>query len=169
MFRIGQKISQMPWEFDVISKTPAEPQFCGTNIEITELYPAVEKRLEDGVFEGQLVDSISKTYTFFLTKFVSISVNGKKIPPSYLKIGSNLTTEYIKENEVTCAISAGLGIPEAGSYRDRNSGWFVFCNGRTVISADKKPVDWLEQQWSSNLSTEASTIFRYSSFCLEVC
>ena len=134
------KISKMPWEFDVTSKTPAEPQFCGTNIEITELYQEVQKRLEDGVFESQLVDSVSKTYTFFLTKFVSIFVNGKKISPSNLKIGSNLTTENFKENEVSCTVTAGLGIPEAGSYRDRNSGWFVFCNGRTIISADKSPL-----------------------------
>ncbi len=38
---------------------------------------------------------------------------------------------------MTCAITAGIGLPEAGQFRDRSSGWFVFCNGRAVISADK--------------------------------
>ena len=38
---------------------------------------------------------------------------------------------------MSCAITAGIGVPQAGGYRDRSSGWFVFCNGRAVISADK--------------------------------
>ena len=42
--------------------------------------------------------------------------------------------------------NGGLGTPTAGKYRDSGAGWFVFCNGRTVISADKSP----KTGWNNN-------------------
>ena len=134
------KESVPPWQFEITSRNPKRPELCGTRIEILELYPEIQKRLDDGIFEGQLRESIAKTYAFFLTKFVVICVNKKKIEPSNLIIGSNHAAKNFQENDVTCAVIAGLGIPDAGKYRDKDSGWFIFCNGRTVISADKSPL-----------------------------
>ena len=72
-------------------------------------------------------------------------MNGKEVSPTNLYVGSNNATDRFQVNEVTCTITAGLGTPESGKYRDKGSGWFVFCNGRTVISADKTPLTgWSE-------------------------
>ena len=135
------------WEFDLLSRDAAMAKDCGTRIEISDLYQETQKRLSDGVFEGQLQESIGKTYAYFLTKFVRIFVNEKEISPTNLRVGSNNSTDRFQVDEVTCAITAGLGTPEAGKYRDKGSGWFVFCNGRTVISADKSPMTG----WNSGL------------------
>ena len=54
-----------------------------------------------------------------------------------LEVGENSTTDKLELDDVTCTIIAGLGPPEAGRYRDRSAGWYVFCNGRTVVAADK--------------------------------
>ena len=126
-----------PWKFDLISRDPVESDKCGTWIKVLDLYPETTKRISDGVFEGQLKENIGRTYAYFLAKFVHIYVNGEQIFPTNLQVGSNNATDRFEVNEVFCTITAGLGTPEAGKYRDKGSGWFVFCNGRTVISADK--------------------------------
>lgn len=129
-----------PWTFQISARDPASPDACGTSIVITQLYEDVKRRISDGVFEGQLRESIAKTYSYFLAKFVTISVNGKPVEGVNIELGNNHTSEKFPYGDVTCAITAGIGVPQAGAFRDRSSGWFVFCNGRAVVSADKSPL-----------------------------
>lgn len=140
------KDTEMPWKFKLVPREPEELERCGTTIEVSHLYDETKKRLNDGVFEGQLKESIGKTYAYFLSKFVCIVVNGEKVAATNLRVGSNNATDRFESNTVTCTITAGLGTPIAGKYRDGGSGWFVFCNGRTVISADKSA----KTGWNNN-------------------
>ena len=128
------------WEFDLLPRLPARPSQCGTSITITRLRDETASRLADGVFADTLKNRIGRTYSYFLTKFVRISVNGDQIPATVLHVGRNTATDSFSDNGVTCTVTAGLGTPDAGRYRDRGSGWFVFCNGRNIISADKTPL-----------------------------
>lgn len=128
------------WTFGISPRPPAEPDSCGTSIIVSELYEDVRRRLEDGLFEGQLRDLISRTYSYYLAKFVTIKVNGERVEGVNIELGSNHASEFFTFDEVTCAITAGIGIPQAERFRDRTSGWFVFCNGRAVIFADKTPL-----------------------------
>lgn len=83
---------------------------------------------------------IARTYAFYIDRFVNVYLNDMKVEGVNLEIGGNHASESFEVGDVTCAITAGIGIPQAGKFRDRSSGWFVFCNGRTVISADKSPL-----------------------------
>ncbi|MEG3147854.1 ATP-binding protein [Sphingomonas sp. RT2P30] len=131
------KDESQPWTFDITPRAPVAKGATGTSIMVTELYDEVTRRLEDGLFPSQLEAAISRTYAYYLAKFVSVSVNGKNVEGVSIQIGGNHTAESFNFGDVTCAITAGIGTPEAGVFRDRSSGWFVFCNGRAVISADK--------------------------------
>lgn len=135
-----EKDTGVNWKFEITPRPPAAPAECGTSIAVTELYDEVSRRLSDGVFESQLRDLISRTYAFFIAKFATISVNGASVEATNLEIGSNHASEEFTVGDVTCAITAGIGVPQAGGFRDRTSGWFVFCNGRAVIFADKTPL-----------------------------
>ncbi len=130
------KVNKGPWVFPITVR-PAAPPKTGTSIAVQGLYDDVRRRISDGVFIGQLKDAIARTYAFYLTKFVVIRVNGDEIDPSSIEIGANHTSEDFTSNGVSCAITAGIGIAQGGSFRDRSSGWFVFCNGRAVVAADK--------------------------------
>lgn len=134
------KLTKQPWTFDITPRQPAIEGTTGTKITIEELYDDSKRRLSDGIFLGQLREAIGKTYAFYLAKFVNIYVNDEKIDGINIEIGSNHASDDFSVGDVSCAITAGIGIPQAGSFRDRSSGWFVFCNGRTVISADKTPL-----------------------------
>ena len=72
-----------------------------------------------------------------MAKFVNIYVDGEFIDPVAINVGANYTSQIFDADGVSCAVSAGIGEPQGGAFRDRSAGWFVFCNGRTVISADK--------------------------------
>ena len=129
-----------PWQFDLVPRDPVERSQCGTTIEITDLLDQTSTRLDDGFFEASLRERVARTYSYFLNKFVSICVNDRPIDAINLRIGKNTATDSFSEGPVTCAITAGLGSPDGDKYRDKGSGWFIFCNGRNVISADKSPL-----------------------------
>src|SRR5205807_4780102 len=46
-------------------------------------------------------------------------------------------TEKFKSDGVSCNITAGLASSTGEGFRDRNAGWFIFCNGRAILYADK--------------------------------
>lgn len=125
------------WQFDLLPREPALAEACGTRIVISELYDETKRRLNDGVFVDELREQIGRTYAYFLEKFVRIRVNGVPVIATNLRVSENTATDRFSDEEVTCTITAGLGTPEGGKYRDQGSGWFIFCNGRTVVGADK--------------------------------
>lgn len=131
------KQTAQPWTFDITPLQPVISTKTGTKITVNDLYDETKRRLSDGVFLGQLKIAIAKTYAFYLSKFVNIYVNGEMVVGENIEIGSNHASDEFTVSGVSCAITAGIGTPQGGSFRDKTSGWFVFCNGRTVISADK--------------------------------
>ncbi|HEY8699193.1 MAG TPA: ATP-binding protein [Rhizomicrobium sp.] len=125
-----------PWTFEITPRA-ATRKDLGTRITITQLYDDVVRRLADGLFEGQLRERIARTYSFFIGRVVEISLNGKPIPKEVFDIGQNYSSHKFKSGTVTCNITAGMARSPGKDFRDKNSGWFVFCNGRAVLFADK--------------------------------
>lgn len=78
------KDPRIPWKFDLTKREPVPPKDCGTRISVTELYPETRRRVSDGLFIGQLKESIARTYSFFLAKFVKISVGEYEVKPANL-------------------------------------------------------------------------------------
>ncbi len=128
------------WQFPLVRREKAAAEDCGTRIVVSKLYDETLSRLHDGVFVDDLRAQVGRTYAYFLEKFVRIRVNGEAVTATSLHVGKNNATDRFSNEEVTCTITAGLGTPEGGRYRDHGSGWFIFCNGRTVVSADKTPL-----------------------------
>jgi hypothetical protein len=129
---------EVRWSFPITRRPNAGADMTGTVIQITGLHEDVATRLGDGVFEGQLIERIAQTYGYFMGKFVTISVNGKPVAPENMVVSKNRTTEEVAIENATCLIVAGLGPSDSnGRFRDATSGWFVLCNGRIVVSADK--------------------------------
>jgi hypothetical protein len=130
------KLKKEPWTFE-IEPRPATKKDCGTRIEITDLHDDVIRRLNDGFFLDHLKDRIARTYSAFIGRVVEISVNETRIARESFEIGGNYASEKFKTGKVSCNITAGIAASSGETFRDRNSGWFVFCNGRTVLFADK--------------------------------
>ena len=140
------KEESTPWQFQISPRTKVSARDTGTKIEILDLHADVQMRLRGGTLEGELIQAVEKTYAYFLAKFVRVTVNGRSATTVPLRISENHASDRFGLDRVTCAVTAGIGTPDAGAYRDKDAGWFVFCNGRAVVNADKSALTG----WNNN-------------------
>ena len=143
---VEQWSRQDAWRFEITTRPAVEATCTGTTVEILDLYPDVQTRLRGDLFGDHLLQMLGQTYAYFLAKFVRITVNGTAATPASLVVSQNRAADRFEANGVTCAVTAGIGAPDGGVYRDKGAGWYVFCNGRTVISADKSSLTG----WNNN-------------------
>jgi Histidine kinase-, DNA gyrase B-, and HSP90-like ATPase len=132
------KDKKEPWTFEIEKRSPKAK--TGTRIVISELHDDVLRRIDDGLFLSQLRERISRTYSIFIGRVVEITLRGQQIPKESFEIGKNHATERWKTGNVSCNVTAGIAISQGKRFRDSNAGWFIFCNGRAVLYADKSPV-----------------------------
>jgi hypothetical protein len=114
---------------------------AGTTIKISNLRPEVSQRIKDPTLTRQLELALSTTYTLFLSRFISISLNGKLVSPRPLPIGGSTDVKpgfrEVQVGDVKVEIIAGLAARESGEWNIERAGWYVLCNGRVVVNADK--------------------------------
>lgn len=130
--------TETPWSFNITARAPVTSLETGTSVRLTSLHQDVVRRIEDGVFLDDLKKRIARTYAFYISKLVVIEVNKDRVQPVALRLGENSASSDFKVGGVTCNIIAGIAAANGSStYVNENAGWYVFCNGRTVIFADK--------------------------------
>ncbi len=130
------KLKQEKWGFEIETRPPEKSKH-GTRVAISELHDDVQRRLDDGLFLSQLRERIARTYSVFIGRVVDITLNNQPIAKESFEIGQNYASEKFKSGKVSCNITAGIASSTGDIFRDRNAGWFVFCNGRAVLFADK--------------------------------
>lgn len=127
----------IPWVFKITPRDPVAKEATGTTIVVNELYEETKRRIDDGQFVGELNDKLSKTYAFYLAHFANIFVNDVKVEGISIDMSENRNSESFDLNGVTCSIQAGIGTAIDNKFKGDRAGWFVICNGRTVVSADQ--------------------------------
>jgi len=115
---------------------------AGTIIEITRLHDEVKLRLKDKAFETQLSKAIELTYAFFLNEYVCVKLNGREIRPFAIPVGKpkhgNASYEWLERNGVKVRILATIARKDdRGQLALEPAGWYIVCNGRVVLAADK--------------------------------
>lgn len=137
------------WDFDLEPIVNAD--FVGTEISITSLKEGIAGEFSDSAFETFLMKEISKYYSSFIQNGFAIYVNDKPVSAYGFQLRESeelkpIHFSYVdEETGVTVQISAGLaGLPpddvSSPELRFREPeywGWFVLCNDRLVLAADK--------------------------------
>ncbi|CAN5557783.1 ATP-binding protein [soil metagenome] len=132
-----QALKQTSWTIPISEyKAPAP---YGTTIKIGILNDDVRNRIQDGSFISELKNRIAKSYNYFLGSLIILKVNGTFVESTPLSIGSNIATDQFSADGVTCVIQAGISATTQDHFTYDPAGWYVFCNGRTVLYADKGP------------------------------
>jgi hypothetical protein len=132
------------WRFPLI-ELPLATLECpkhGTHVEVSDLYDNIKHLAKNDDFLDRLVREISRTYSFFMSRYATISVNGKDVEAIPIPIGT--ADDYYPANEsyvddgVNVRLRAGLA-PQGprGEWQMERAGWYVLCNGRVVVAADK--------------------------------
>ena len=134
------------WRFKMEIIDSYEPP--GTTVKATVLTNEANVQFADPVFLTDLQNSIARDYSFFLQRGLQINVNSVPVKPYQFCLRESdelkpLKIKYVDEG-VTVEITAGLaGIPPDDVFEDERLpktefyGWFVLCNERVVLAADK--------------------------------
>lgn len=130
------------WAFPLESISKVEkPSDAGTTITIRDLMPEVCLRLSDGTLLKRLTDFIASTYSFFLSNHLGVVVNGVPVKPQTLPLAETAllpsNSRSMEIDEVKVSLIAGLQQRHGGEWNAERAGWYVLCNGRVVVNADK--------------------------------
>jgi hypothetical protein len=134
------------WKFPLeVTKGTGDVETAGTLITIKSFRPEVTTRIRSGTFEANLRDMIARTYSLFLDKYVAVAVNGRRVEPKVINFGYseavNVAKEELTEGDVKVTIYAGLAARGvSGEWQTAEAGWYISCNGRLVVAADKNPL-----------------------------
>lgn len=134
------------WDFEYHGRNSTGT--TGTKIQIDDLYPYTANTFADNTFENELVRALARDYAFFIADGFQLEVRKKPVPQyKYeLKEGAEVApaTEVYEDDGVQVRIVAGIAheldseIPEELRLdKVEHYGWFVVCNDRVVLAADK--------------------------------
>lgn len=131
------KKDKKTWQF--LFKELKQKRFmdAGTSIKITGLHEIPKKHFASTQFNKLVKDRIATTYALFIKAGLTITVNGSEIEADIPSFATSkdlkFVRHYMKKDGVEILILAGASPVEDRTPR----GWYVFCNGRCVLSADK--------------------------------
>jgi len=114
-----------------------EHELPGTIIKLEELNESVKSRFEQVEFINALKSRLKIGYALFIKSGVKILLNGEELthnlPGFFTSEEIGYTSKKIKHKDVEIQLLAGISPVEDRTPR----GWYVFCNGRMVLEADK--------------------------------
>ncbi len=134
------------WRLPLVRQRRApSAKSAGTSIKVTRLHEEVKMRLNSGTIDEAVYRSISQTYAFFLRTYVRVVVNGREVEPFDVPIakptGGTPSFEEFVQDKVKVRIFATIaGADATGRLSQELAGWYVVCNGRVVLAADKSEV-----------------------------
>jgi len=124
------------WTFE-ITPNESESDF-GTVITITEINKDISARISEGNFLNNFKKIIAKTYSNLIPNLVEVFLNGSKVEaytPEFMGDEHNMASysEYERDG-VKILILCGFA---SKPWKNQKAGWYLLCNGRTTVLADK--------------------------------
>lgn len=116
-------------------------ELLGTKIEVTDLNLEIAAELSDTRFEKEVIEHIQRRVGLDIAYGMVISVNGKYLVGNNISLIDNEEIKPIKEEyedgEIKVKILSGIAPREGKNYPPEKAGWYIYCNGRLVVVADK--------------------------------
>lgn len=150
-----------PWDFDINSASDLPEN--GVEIEVTDLNKGALAAFANPAFGQELKRMIARDYSLHLANGLQIFLDGERINgwPISLRESNEFKPyryQYVDESEgepVEVEILAGMAAEppdDAGPTEDgdqgKRSGWYIACNGRIVLAADKTAISgWGTDDW----------------------
>ncbi len=124
---------------------------AGTSITVTELHDEVSLRIKEGGVPANILSDAASTYPFFLGQCVTLRINESEVAPERVRLGERdgvvrAAREKFEQNGVRVTLVATVA---PGRRTTEQAGWYVLCNGRVVVPADKTKLTG----WGTDLPT----------------
>lgn len=139
----------MEWSFELTDiKRGSRNSRVGTTIRIEQIHEGISRQFDNPVFLERLRRTISRDYAFILSRGLEVKVNGVPISammPAFRESAEIAPFRHVEVVDgVRIEVTAGLADPPpddtSANARNPDSGvygWYVVCNDRVVVSADK--------------------------------
>lgn len=113
----------------------------GTKIEVTDLNLEIAAELSSPEFEQEVIEHIQRRVGLDIAYGIVIIVNEKTLVGNNISLIDNEEIKPIKEEyedgEIKVKILSGIAPREGKTYPPEKAGWYIYCNGRLVVAADK--------------------------------
>lgn len=149
------------WDFDIDDDQNLEKK--GVEVIVRKLTNTAKTSFGNPVFVENLRRMIARDYLLYLNRGLNITVCGRRVTGIEIKLRQSdefiplrINYQEIQNNEqVFVEIFGGMAAPPPDSREpdeksdsDKRFGWYVACNGRVVLAADKTSVSgWGTPSW----------------------
>lgn len=150
-----------PWDFEIETDAPLEEN--GVEIVVNGLTTGASRAFDNPSFLQNLRRTIARDYTLHINRGLKILVNDRPVQGVQIALRESpeftpMRFEYkdeIEGMEVSIEIIGGMFAPPPDSSEpdekidgENPYGWYVGCNGRIVLAADKSAVaGWGVEGW----------------------
>lgn len=138
----------------------------GTQIRVTDLRYEIASEFRTLEFQKELIQHVERRVGLDIDHGIKISINNIPLKGNYIKLVNSDDVKPIKEsyetNGVKVNIIAGIAERAEGRYEPENSGWYIYCNGRLIVAADKTSLT----TWKDMENKSSGIVFNntYASF-----
>lgn len=148
--KVDDWLESEEWNFPILASPPLDEP--GVRIEVSALTSETERSLSSPTYAQALRGILARDYLLALLRGLNLYVNDVKVQGWQLGFRQNddfapLRSQYVDETGVRVELLAGMTtVPSSGSDPDETvrgnaeDGWYVVCNGRTVLAADKTTI-----------------------------
>jgi|TARA_R110000782_G_scaffold270485_1_gene371948 hypothetical protein len=164
---VKEWVKQNEWTFNYIEKDNIPEGKSnlngedGTVITVSDLYDSIKLDFNSTEFKSKLKKEISLALSYSILKKIDIRVNNSLIERTDIvfleKDGLKPLKISKKIDGVDVQIYAGVG-----DYSPNKAGWYVFCNDRLVLEADKS----YTTGWKENRDDEGNIIKYHNDYAM---
>lgn len=153
--------NEPPWDFDIVEDELLSEN--GVEIRVAELTSGAQSAFDSPAFIQNLRRMIARDYSLHLNRGLRIVLNDVEIPGWTIELRQSedfkpMRLDYEDEvdgEKVLVEVIGGMAAPPPENSDpsddddgDRRYGWYVICNGRIVLAADKTSVSgWGTEDW----------------------
>lgn len=150
-----------PWDFDIVNDEYLEED--GVEIKVESLTSGAKLSFDSPAFIQNLRRMIARDYSLHINRGLKIILNETEVVGWKIELRQSddfkpMRLDYedeVDEGRVSIEIIGGMAAPPPESIDpsedddgDRRFGWYVICNGRIVLAADKTTVSgWGTDEW----------------------
>ena len=151
-------------DLELLNETPLETD-VGTTITVTQLTEETKRWVAHPYNLTNLTTEISRRHQHQIDNGITISLNGVTIPTSHLEFlvsdSPLLRPAYREYDRDGVHVRLVVGV---GQSSPREAGWYVYCNGRMVLEADRtRTTGWGEPRMMPRFHNQYSR-FRGATF-----
>ncbi len=142
---VKEWLSKEEWDFafssyeENMKNTDSE---TGTKITVTDLNEDIAGELNSPEFETELIEHIQRRVGLDIAHGITITVNQKTLVGNNISLinndkGIKVVKEEYDDEGINVQILGGIAPREGKTYPPEKAGWYIYCNGRLVVAADK--------------------------------